>query len=845
MTSFSKYYFEGLKKSVLLVAELSNIAPADCKTLEAYILEKTKQRVSETTLKRIYGFAYSKFNPSMFTLNTLARYCDYEGWDDFCKKQETESIKQTTTAVDWDLLKMNAGKITSFTLQALKNKTGIPYPQTIRRQFIDDHFAAFLQGTYTATVIAAPAGYGKTVALCHWVDEKVQQNSNDIILFFSSNALMNVFLSGRDLNDWMLGLLGYSMEEDIVALLDLKQRKEGRFFLIVDGVDEHMFKNDQFQLVLNQLVDIFSFYQSHDWFKLVLTMRSSTWINYNHTIEMGESPWFEGFFNTHDQPSNVPLFSIQEIKELCLKINPAIQSYIAVNVVENFNHPLYFQFYYKQHKKNFSLNDIDHVSVYELISNFILNKVYMGQYSADKIYVIQAIVEQMDFEAGIFEAGKLGLINVIKHYNHAYFELLSIGFIREQNHSSDFEYKTSVEFSNNHFLEFSIAKYLLQGNSNLFNIDLITTINKYFNGERKLSILKWCIIYAIKSGQQESFQLLSQTRLTTKEKSDLIIFLGDLLEKEFSTLKDTESLVQYFKQDCGDELFDYLFGLEFVNNDYGKTLHTLLKFELSDKKRILIYTALATLSVVRLEMNKLEEYLKIMANFGAVSFYEFPVNPLKCLNTLFQYLKYGVINKEFFKELTRFYFRPPQHLEPNTANDLIFLLSAHTLKICNEPLKTLRFVAVLETHYRPVTGSICVYNFFLKLIKTEEYLTLGLVKKAIVLYFELDEAYKKEEDAFTPLMVTLLNGIKIMVSFNNRQLSLTNDSLEEWANVIINEMDYKLLKVYMLAFLLRNQYVMKNPPERVYKHISYIFLKTMSESGLRADIFLKQNTVVN
>ncbi|AYL98985.1 hypothetical protein [Mucilaginibacter celer] len=845
MTSFSKYYFEGLKKFVLVEAGLSNIAPADCKTVEAYILEKTKQRVSETTLKRIYGFAYSKFNPSMFTLNTLARYCDYEGWDDFCKKQEAESVKQTTTAVDWDLLKINAGKITSFTLQALKNKTGIPYTQTIRRQFIDDHFAAFLQGDYTATVIAAPAGYGKTVALCHWVDEKLQQNNNDIILFFSSNALMNVFLSGRDINDWMLGLLGYSIEEDIVALLDLKQRKEGRFFLIVDGVDEHMFKNDQFQLVLNQLVDIFSFYQSHDWFKLILTMRSSTWINYHHTIEMGQSPWFEGFFSTLDQPSNVPLFSIQEIKELCLKINPAMQNYIAVNVAENFNHPLYFQFYYKEHKKNFSLDDIDHVSVYELISNFILNKVYMGQYSADKIYVIQAIVEQMDFGADIFEAPKLSLINLIKHYNHAYFELLSIGFIREQNFSSDFEYKASVEFSNNHFLEFSIARYLLQKNTNLFNIDLITTINRYFNGERKLSVLKWCIIYAIKSGQRESFQLLSQTRLTTKEKSDLILFLGDLLEKEFSTLKDTESLVQYFKQDCGDELFDYLFGLEFVNNDYGKTLHTLLKFELSDKKRILVYTALATLSVVRLEMNKLEEYLKILSNFGAVSYYEFPLSPLKCLNTLYQYLKYGIINKDFFKELTRFYFRPPLHLEKSTSNDLIFLISAHVLKICNEPLKTLRFVSTLETHYRPVGNSTCVYDFFIKLIKTEEYLTLGLVKKAIILNFELDEAYKKEEEAFTPLMLTLLNGVKIMVSFNSRQLALMNDSLEEWANAIINETDYKLLKVYMLAFLLRNQYAIKSPPERVYKHISYIFLKTMSESGLRADIFLRQNSIAS
>ncbi|WP_121808859.1 NACHT domain-containing protein [Mucilaginibacter kameinonensis] len=842
MTSFSKHYSENLKNSVLAIAGLSNIAPADCKMLEALILEKTKQRVSETTLKRIYGFAYSKFNPSMFTLNTLSRYCDYEGWDDFCRKQEAESIKQSGTTVDWDLLKANAGKITSFTLQAIKNKTGIPYPQTIRRQFIDDHFAAFLQGNYTATVIAAPAGYGKTVALCHWVDEKVHQIGNDIILFFSSSALMNVFLSGRDLNDWMLGLLGYSTEEDIVALLDVKQRKEGRFFLIVDGVDEHMFKNDQFQLVINQLVDIFSFYQSHEWFKLVLTMRSSTWMNYKHLIEMGQSPWFEGFFSSHNQPSNVPLFSIQEIKELCLKINPTIKNFIAINVVENFNHPLYFQFYYKQHKKNFSLNDVDHVSVYELISNFVLNKVYMGQYSADKIYLIQAIVEQMDFENGVFEASKLGLINVIKQYNHAYLELLSIGFIRELNTSSDFEYRASIEFSNDHFFEFSISRYLLHNNDNLFNIDLINIINKYFTGERKLSILKWSVIYAIKSGQQESFQLLSQTRLTTSEKSDLIIFLGDLLEKELSTLKNTENLVQYFKQDCSDELFDYLFGLEFIHNDYAKTLHTLLKFELSDKKKILVYTGLATISVIGLEMNKLEEYLKIMSGFGAVSYYEFSVNPLKCINTIYQFLKYGIVNKEFFKELTRFYFQPPLHLEQSGSNDLVLLLATHTLRICNKPLKTLRFIAMLEKYYRPVSNTMCVYCFFLKRIKTEEYLALGQTKKAMELYFELDDVYRHADGAFTPLMITSFNCLKIIVDFNYRQLSLTDDTLEEWVNLIINEMEYKLSRVYMFAFLLRNQHLIKHPPERVYKHINYMFLKTMSESGLRADIFLKQNS---
>ncbi|AMR30624.1 hypothetical protein A0256_03890 [Mucilaginibacter sp. PAMC 26640] len=48
-------------------------------------MSNTKLGISETTLKRLYGFAESKFNPSLFTLNALAVFCGYIGWDAFCQ----------------------------------------------------------------------------------------------------------------------------------------------------------------------------------------------------------------------------------------------------------------------------------------------------------------------------------------------------------------------------------------------------------------------------------------------------------------------------------------------------------------------------------------------------------------------------------------------------------------------------------------------------------------------------------------------------------------------------------------------------------------------------------------
>ncbi|WP_374950425.1 hypothetical protein [Mucilaginibacter sp.] len=412
--------------------------------------------MSETTLKRVFGFAYSKFNPSVFTIDVMAKYCGYKGWDHFCESQNNvQPAYKAPKNNNWETLKQNANKITTFTLQALKNKSGIPYNQTIKRDFIDDHFDAFLLSDCAATVFCAPSGYGKTVGLCHWIEERLTVPSNaedDVILFFSSSALMNVFLSGRNLNDWVMGLLGYTLDADTGFLADVTQKKEGKFFLIIDGLDEYAYKPDQFQLLINQLMDVFSMYKYESWFKLVLTMRTATWINNLHRLEADSEKWYKGFISDQQNLTiNVPLFNIAEIKALCLKINPAIQNFMSIDLAGSFNHPLYFQFYYKEHKDDFTLNNIDHVCIYELISTFILNKVYLGNHSADKIAFLKVLIENMDMPNRVYQVPRLKINNAIKQYSQAFNDLIAVGFIRELNTSNGLSYQSVVEFSNSNF----------------------------------------------------------------------------------------------------------------------------------------------------------------------------------------------------------------------------------------------------------------------------------------------------------------------------------------------------------------------------------------------------------
>ncbi|MDN3550334.1 hypothetical protein [Mucilaginibacter aquaedulcis] len=828
-----------MKSRVLANANIRSITPGDCKALALQIYVKTKLTVSETTLKRVYGFAYSKFKPSLFTINVMAKYCGFEGWDSFCEQESLPAEKSQNEHIDWRTLSYNAAKITQFTLQALKNRSGIPFNQTIRRKFINDHFEEFLRGDYTATVFAAPSGYGKTIGLCHWIDEKLDSDSNDIILFFSSSALMNVFLSGRDLNDWLLALLGYSHEEDIEALFDISKRNGGKFYLIIDGFDEHMFKNDQFELVLTQLMDIFSFYQSHEWFKLVLTMRSANWINNKHNMEFGLKNWYTGFITDHDLTTNVPLFNIQEIRDLCRTINPGIQNFIAIDVANNFNHPLYFQFYYKQHKNNFSLNNIDNISIYELISIFILNKVYLGHYATEKVLLLKGLVDEMDFKANLYELDKFKCNDKLKQYSQAYYELLSIGFLREVNTSNNFQFKTLVQFGNNSFLQFTIAKKLLIENNQRFDPNLIKIINNTFNqSEHKLPVLKWCVMHAVKNGQQESFELLAQASLDSKEKSELIFFLGDLLQRVGLGSADSEATANFFKQDCSDGLFYYFFGLEFIHADYKRALQTLLRFELSNHKKILTYTALATIAILQLDIKQLEDNLTKLKGFQQHDFEQFSINPLHCLNSIYQYLKYGIVRKDFFAEITRFYFNPPKQREgayDKKANDLIYLLAAYATFICNKPLKTLRYINALN---KINTESSFAYGFFLKMAQADKYFLLEERSKLLDVTEPISASYKKDEHLFTSFMKSLFYGLKIKNAIINTDYSSIIGHLN-CVNQISDETGNRFPKLFIYLTILNNEQLMNVDPQ-LYKHVSYNLTKLLRECGLDPDVFVTQ-----
>lgn len=68
--------------------------PAEFNNLSTIIFEKTKSRISTSSIKRLWGYvSYDNF-PSRTTLNILARFNDFKDWDSF--RQEIEYDKANT-----------------------------------------------------------------------------------------------------------------------------------------------------------------------------------------------------------------------------------------------------------------------------------------------------------------------------------------------------------------------------------------------------------------------------------------------------------------------------------------------------------------------------------------------------------------------------------------------------------------------------------------------------------------------------------------------------------------------------------------------------------------------------
>ncbi len=72
--------------------------PRDCEGLSADILAKANDRISSSTLKRLFGFVKAQNYPNQHTLDVIAIYLGYPEWKDVPGSQFAETNNEKSTA---------------------------------------------------------------------------------------------------------------------------------------------------------------------------------------------------------------------------------------------------------------------------------------------------------------------------------------------------------------------------------------------------------------------------------------------------------------------------------------------------------------------------------------------------------------------------------------------------------------------------------------------------------------------------------------------------------------------------------------------------------------------------
>jgi hypothetical protein len=64
--------------------------PKDCEALAAEISTTCKQRISASTIKRLYGFVQNIEQPRLYTLDVISNYLGYSYWENLLSSLNTQ-----------------------------------------------------------------------------------------------------------------------------------------------------------------------------------------------------------------------------------------------------------------------------------------------------------------------------------------------------------------------------------------------------------------------------------------------------------------------------------------------------------------------------------------------------------------------------------------------------------------------------------------------------------------------------------------------------------------------------------------------------------------------------------
>ncbi|WP_443945858.1 hypothetical protein ACJVDH_01765 [Pedobacter sp. AW1-32] len=756
-----------LRKFVLIKSGLRNIDPSHCKVISEYVFKETKNYVSETTIKRFFGFANTLHKFSLFTLNSLSQYIGFADWDSFCKDKETQVISASSV---WQDLRLKTHAITDVSLIAKKNNSGVPFNATANRSFFYPDFDYFLRNDYQFTTISTQPGNGKSILIAHMVEHFFYSENavykNDIVLLINATVLNSMIQNGLTLKDWFLKEFKFGSLSELISFFKKNpEQREGRFVVIIDGIDEILNKTSYF----NTFIDFLYGIEESSFIKIVLGLRTITWSNMQPVINGSAflaNAWYKGLFYDSDSLSNVPSLNTEEIlhtltviegKTICVED-------ISPELLAQFKSPFWLQVYFKIKDEYESLELSNPLLCYELIHYFLQKKIFQSKKSTEKISILKKISNLILERNKDFRIDKEEILDTINTYGSTYDDLVLNGIIVEEKTINTSIPKEYVRFLNTDIYAYFLFVQITEKFDYQPCEDFFLYILRKLEDDKTLrdTILNWSIRYCINKNEVAALKHIFKLSFSNEEKNKSFDFICSVSKYELN-----RSGSSFNKQSINMDFIDIMAGGRTMSGLYKETIRTISDHVLNEDIQIMLHIIEANIYLVDIDKialaNVMQNLKRSYKRLGEL----FPINPYDLLLYFYNNLtnkptESKVLDDKIIKlchDIDR--SRPLRNDELSSHEVLCYRMVLQTLFSKKNYAECHRFImAVLNKYPNIFFIRHSVFSPFLLMHLAQTYLKLNYLKKALRIIQFLEKIIKSDYTYHTRFVLAGLSLLK-------------------------------------------------------------------------------------
>lgn len=802
-----------LKRLILVKSGIRIINPSDCRVISMAIQKELRKNVSETTIKRLFGFAQIKHEFSKFTINTLK---EYAGMVDELPAIVTPKIWSD----DLNHIRQLADKITHQTLQNIRHRCSVPYKLTIPRAFAEYDFELFHHSKFSYTAFISQPGYGKSILLSHLVQHLFYSQfapfSKDIVLFINADQLYDEEISDLSLEDRIKHKLELPLTTDLFHFFNQQWQSYGmKFIVIIDGLSELIISRSVKPKILNGIMGFIAGIGEYESVKLVLSMRATTWNRFSEKIRTAyffKQKWFSGsYFNANDN-SNVPPLSEEEVEQIIHQMNPADLSKISESLKLQLKFPFQIQWYYQLKEEYPTFDSYTNILFYEIISRFIQEKIHNSTFSTEKILCCKRIIQLSNFGRKGYAVPKIDLIQEMPFIKEAYEELLADGILMEEKQTKNGLSAEYVRFIQTHTFEYFLFVELYELFDNTTSTRFFELINSEYAGNQvRFQLLQWAVRLMVKQFKFGEMEAVLNLNLNNYEKNYLIYFIAENLSYHASY--NPTLIREMAAQELHSLLIKNLIHFDFIDSCYKDAINCLIDTVDNERNALFYHSVLSIFDCLSLDREQILRRMQLMKGLTDAR-KNWGIDPYLLVEIIYRKINgegpsanpslnmIADLHQHTISAQTRKKFPTPE----NVVNYLLILM---VNLFYSSPETVIKMVDAIVTAYPRLKKTRGFFSIYLLNILAQAYARIHPGHKADQMEKILTDLYNDTRHDYTSYMQSVLLSIKADQSKNKHNLEAALKFAEE-ALSIYKRNEFAIHELYTYDFMIQVCQIMGN-----------------------------------